>query len=239
MSADLLTLEDEEIKTVTDDDFDCKADIFAEDDERPERETETDADVVVVELALAEKDESAEDVFEDRGDNDKDVSPVLLCDPIDEIEIVAERLASADADVDLILDRVMVNVEIAEFDAMEADCEVDDEADTDADGENVFVKVSSIEMRDVKVETTVVVAVTTEFSVTDGDGESVASELTLGDEDGELKDVTDTCDEREKLELELSDRDTAGEELGLPEESPVEETNGEMLNSDVAEGVCE
>jgi len=152
---------------------------------------------------------------------------------------VDEKLSSADADVDSILDRVMVDVEISEFEAMEADCEVDDEADTDADGENVFVILGFIEFAGDIVETIVDAALTIELSVTDGDGESEASELTLGDEDGEFKDVTDTCDERERLGLELTDRDTAEEELGVLEESPVEDTNGDTLIIDVTEGDCE
>jgi hypothetical protein len=69
---------------------------------------------------------------------------------------------------------------------MEADCEGDNEADKVADGVNVFVSLGFTEFLGVNVEPTVVVAVIIELSVTEGDKDAEVHKLTLADDEDEL-----------------------------------------------------
>ena len=239
MIAEPLTLGDREIELVTDDDCDCKAVIVSERDESAEWEEEIEPVIVVVTSALAEREKSAEDVSEDRGDDDRELWPVVLWDTDDETEGEEEMLASEDDVAESILDGVMVDVEISELEAMDADCEGDEEVDIVADGENVFVILGFTEFLGDKVESTVDNALTIELSVKDGNRDREASELELCSDDTEMWGVSDSCDELEGLELELIEYDTTGDELWILELSPVKETNGDTLVTDVTDVDCE
>jgi len=149
-----------------------------EDDTDKVADDEPDKDAVPEIEEDSETEYVDEGVCEINGDTDND--------NIEETEGLEEGLTSTEAESDSKLDGVTEVVETNEFDAMEADCKGDNDVDKVAEGENVFVKVSSIEMRDVKVETTVVVAVIIEFGVTDGGEESEASKLTLCDDEDEM-----------------------------------------------------
>ena len=222
MSADSLNIEDGEIELVTYDDSDCKAVIFADSGKNGEPETETEPVIVVVTSALAERDKSAEDVSEDRGDDDRELWPVVLWDTNGETEGEEEMLASEDNVAESILDGVMVDVEISELEAMDADCEGDEEVDIVADGENVFVMLGLNEFSGDNVDSVVDNALTIERSVSNGEEDREASKLKLDDDDTEMWGVSDSCGELEGLELELTEYDTAGDELSLPDCSPVE-----------------
>ena len=110
----------------------------------------------------------------------------IVKDKIDETEGLEEGLPSTDAEVDSKLDGVAEVVDSNEFDAIEADCEGDEEVDKVAEEENVFVTLGFTEFLGDEEGPTVEVMLTIEMSVTDGEGEREASTLILGDDDDEL-----------------------------------------------------
>ena len=109
-----------------------------------EDDTDKVADVEPDKDAVPEIEEDSETEYVNEGDCEIDGDTVN--DSIDETEGLEEELTSTDAEVDSKLDGVTEVVETKEFDAKEADCEGDDEADTvameaDCDGDGEADKV--------------------------------------------------------------------------------------------------